>query len=134
MNRGSSSPVESVKFGLELHERFVILGEITCNVLVVRFVRSTSNLKQFGIAPKALNVVLTDVPIATQCLDGAVCYPFAHVAAEKLNAIRVCAVSGLVELQFRGHIIDIAPARHVLPIGLSDVPLDLAERRERLPK
>ena len=64
----------------------------------MRFIRATANFKQFGISPESLDIVFTDIAIATKCLNGAVSHTLRHVTTLELHTISVNAVAWCIQL------------------------------------
>mmetsp|Transcript_50457 Transcript_50457/g.134937 ORF Transcript_50457/g.134937 Transcript_50457/m.134937 type:complete len:332 (-) Transcript_50457:365-1360(-) len=102
-------------------------GEVPDHVLVVGLVGAAADLQELGVPPEALDVVLADVAVAAQDLDGSVGHILGHDPTVELHAVCVEAVAHGVQLQVLGGLVDVGAARHVLRVGLRDEALHLAE-------
>mmetsp|Transcript_25197 Transcript_25197/g.52151 ORF Transcript_25197/g.52151 Transcript_25197/m.52151 type:complete len:148 (-) Transcript_25197:1020-1463(-) len=80
-----------ILFGL--FEGGVVALEVAYHIFMMCLVSAATNLKQLGITPKLLNVVLSHISVTAKDLNGTICHILSHLCAKQLYTVRIKAVA-----------------------------------------
>src|SRR5690606_9406772 len=111
-----------------------VAGQVLGDVLLVGLQRAAADLQQLGVAPQALDHVLSHVAVAAQDLNRRVGDLLAHGGRDQLDPVRVDAAAGPLQVHAPGGVVDVGPGRLPGRVAAPDVALDLPEVADRAPE
>ena len=75
-------------------DSFAVLEQVSRDVLLVGLKRSAPDFEELGVSPEALDVVLTDIAVATHDLHGRIGDFLGRRRGKEFDAVGVEALAG----------------------------------------